>query len=204
MEMTLEYTVDLDHTVWVPVPLEFPWNGYADAAAWAGDLSRSLMEGIDAPEGVQEQLETSALAMATVQPPLPGALERFWHLPQFGGPERLVHLYASTTEATTAEQLAELARSGVGGFVQTISVLEDTAFDVAVRAVVITEIPDGPIGVLRCVGVADGGVFIVELIEEQPDVLEQLEPTVEALFRSIRLRVDGVERVSRPIEGVAS
>lgn len=197
MEMTVEYTVDLDHKVWVPVPLGFPWNGYADPAAWAGDLSRGLMEGMNAPEEVRQALETTALAMASIESPLSGAIERFWHLPEFGGPERLVHLYATASEARTAEQLAELARAGVGGRVQTIDVLEETAFDVAVRAVVVTEVPDATIAVLRCVGVAGGGVFIIELIEQYSDSLVELEPVVESLFRSIRLRVDGVERVGR-------
>lgn len=200
MEMTLDYTIDLDHRVWIPVPLEFPWNGYADAAAWSADLAASLMEGVDAPDDVREELQRAAVVMATVEPPLPGPLERFWHLPETGGDERLVHLYATATEAQTAEQLTHLARAGVGGAVQTVTVLEDTAFDVALRTVVITELPQGEIAVLRCLGVADGWVFVLELIEENPIVLEQLEPGVESLFRAIRLRVDGVERTSRPLE----
>ncbi len=192
--MTLEYTIELDHRVWIPVPLSFPWNGYPDAAAWASDLATSLMTGIDAPAEVRDALESSALAMAAVEPPLPGPLERFWHLPVEGGPERLVHLYVTETDARAAEELAELARAGVGGYVQTVTVLEGTSFDVAIRAVVLTELPDRRLSVLRVVGVAGGHVFLVELIEEQTAVLEELEPVVEALFRSIRVRVGGDER----------
>lgn len=192
--MTLEYTIDLDHRVWIPVPLAFPWNGYPDAAAWASDLATGLLDGIDAPDDVRDALESSALAMSAMEPPLPGALERFWHLPEVGGPERLVHLYVTETDARAAEELAELARAGVGGFVQTITVLEGTAFDVAIRAVVLTELPDRRLAVLRTVGVVGGHVFVVELIEEYTAVLEELEPAVEALFRSIRVRVGGQER----------
>lgn len=198
MELTVDYTIDLDHRVWIPVPLAFPWNGYADEQSWAAGLAEGLLDGIAAPDEVRARLQESALAMATMDPPLPGPLERFWHLPEGGGDERLVHLYATATEATTAEELAHLARAGVGGVVQTVTVLEDTAFDVALRAVVITEIPDRQIAVLRCLGLAGGGVFVIELIEEDPLVLELLEPHVEALFRSIRLRVDGIERASLP------
>lgn len=194
MEMTLEYTIELDHRVWIPVPLEFPWNGYPDAAAWSSDLATSLMTGIDAPDEVRDALESSALALARVESPLPGALERFWHLPVEGGPERLVHLYVTETDARTAEELAELARAGVGGYVQTITVLEATPFDVAIRAVVLTELPDRKLAVLRCVGVVGGYVFVLELIEEDAAVLEELEPVVESLFRSIRVRVGGDER----------
>jgi hypothetical protein len=201
--MTLEYTIELDHRVWIPVPLEFPWNGYPDAAAWADDLATSLMTGIDAPAEVRDALETSALAMASVDSPLPGALERFWHLPADGGPERLVHLYVTETDARAAEELAELARAGVGGYVQTITVLEDTAFDVAIRAVVLTELPGQRLAVLRVVGVVGGYVFMVELIEESTAVLEELEPVVEDLFRAIRVRIEGEERRREP-EGARS
>jgi len=202
--MNVEYTIELDHRVWIPVPLVFPWNGYPDAAAWAADLSTSLMSGIDAPEEVRAALHEAAIAMAAVEPPLPGALERFWHLPVEGGPERLVHLYVTETDARTAEELSELARAGVGGYVQTVTVLEDTAFDVALRAVVLTELPDRRIAVLRAIGVTGGHVFVVELIEEQTAVLEELEPAVEALFRSIRVRVEGDERPRALSLGAAS
>jgi hypothetical protein len=196
--MTLEYTIDLDHRTWVPVPLAFPWNGFPDAAAWAHGLATDLMSGIDAPAEVRDQLEATARVMAEVQPPLPGALERFWHLPEGGGPERLVHLYVTTTDATTAEQLAQLARAGVGGMIQTVTVLEDTAFDVALLAVVVTELPDRSVAVLRAVGVRAEYVFVVELIEEDAVVLEQLQPTIAELFRSIRLRTDGGGAVAQP------
>ncbi len=188
--MNLEYTVDLDHSVWIPVPLSFPWNGYDSAVHWAADLSQSLMKGTTAPPEVRDQLARSAVAMATVEPPLPGPMERFWHLPATGGPERLVHLYITETEATTAEQLVHLARAGLGGIVQTVTILEDTPFDVAMRAIVIAPVLDRDIAVLRVLGLAGGLVFVIELMEPDAVALEELEPIVESLFRSIRLRSD--------------
>ena len=137
---------------------------------------------------VRAELERSAVVMATVAPPLPGPLERFWHLPVTGGPDRLVHLYAAPTEATAAEDLSQLARAGLGGVVQNVTVLEDTAFDIAMRALVVAPIADREIAVLRVLGLAGGLVFVVELIEEDSLALEEMEPAVEALFRSIRLR----------------
>lgn len=189
MAMSVEYTIELDHRTWVPVPLAFPWNGFADADAWADAVEEGLLEGVKAPEEVRRELRRAAFAMATAPVPLPGAAERFWHLPETGGSERLVHLYVSPTEAVTAEELTELGRAGVGGFVQTVLVLEDTAFPVALRTTVVTDLPDRQIAVQRCLGLAGGTVFVVELIEEDPLVLEELEPAVEALFRSIRVRL---------------
>ena len=43
--MTLEYTIELDHSVWIPVPLAFPWNGYEDVASWSQDVSTALTTG---------------------------------------------------------------------------------------------------------------------------------------------------------------
>jgi len=186
--LDLQYTIELDHSVWIPVPLQFPWNDHADAAAWAAELSHDLLHGMGAPDEVRDALERSAVAMAAVDPPLPGPLERFWHLPAQGGPERLVHLYVTETEATTAEQLVFLARAGLGGLVQNVVVLEDTPFDVAMRVLVLAPLGDRDIAVVRVLGLAAGFVFVVELIEEDPVALEIMEPVVESLFRAIRLR----------------
>jgi hypothetical protein len=188
--MNLAYTIDLDHRVWIPVPMTYPWNGYADSAAWSRDLAASLLGEAGAPAEVVDAFRDAAGMMSSVAPPLPGALERFWHFPAAGAADRLVHLYVSDTEASTAEDLAQLAVAGVGGIVQTVTVFEDTAFDVAISAVALARIGESEIAVLRVLGLSEGYVFVVELLEPDPVVLEQLQPEVEALFRSIRLRRD--------------
>ncbi|MBT2500708.1 hypothetical protein J7E25_16555 [Agromyces sp. ISL-38] len=190
MALTLEYTIDLDHRVWIPIPLSFPWNGYQNDEHWAADLAGSLLDGFDAGAEVEQQLQRTALALARVTGPLPGAIERFWHFPEFGGLERLVHLYISEVpEAREKADLGNLARAGIGGFVQVLAPLDGTSFARAARAVVITATgEDEPLYVERYIGLAGGLVFILELIESNAFAVEELEAPLESLFRSIRLQ----------------
>lgn len=196
--MTLQYTIELDHRVWIPIPLTFPWNGYDTDESWASDLASSLLTGFDAASAVRVQLETTALTLARTDGPLPGALERFWYFPELGGPERLVHLYISEYPDESGDDLTELARAGIGGFVQVLQPLADTGFARAIKAVVITSTdPGSPLGshaddrtifAERYLGLAGGMVFMLELIDQNAYVLQALEEPLEALFRSIRLR----------------
>lgn len=186
--MTLEYTIDVDYHVWIPVPLEFPWNGYDSAMAWASDVTTDLLPKRGVPDEVRSAFAATALERAVMDPPLPEALERFWRRPDTGAPDRLVHLYAIESHQTSAEDLVELARTGIGGFVQTVAVLEDTAFTVALRVTLLLELPDAVVSVIRIIGARDGTVLMLELIDDDLGSVAFLEPEIEALFRSIRLR----------------
>ncbi|CAN7183679.1 hypothetical protein LJR045_000423 [Microbacterium sp. LjRoot45] len=186
--MTLEYTVDLDYAVWIPVPLEFPWNGYDTALAWAADLTSDLLPERRVPEEVRRAFAATAVERAVMDSPLPEAIERFWRRPDSGAPDRLVHLYAIASHETAAEELVELARTGVGGFVQSVAVLEDTAFSVALRVALLIELPQGVASVTRVIGARDGTVLLLELIDDDPHAIALLTPEIEGLFRSIRLR----------------
>ncbi|WP_127473391.1 hypothetical protein [Microbacterium sulfonylureivorans] len=186
--MTLEFTIDVDSHVWIFVPLDFPWNGYDSAMSWAADLTADLLPERSVPAEVRSAFAATAVERAVMAPPLPEALERFWRRPDAGAPDRLVHLYAIESEQTAAEELVELARTGIGGFVQTVTVLEDTAFTVALRVTLLLELPDAVVAVTRVLGARDGTVLLLELIDDDLGSVAFLEPEIEALFRSIRLR----------------
>ncbi|WP_203582294.1 hypothetical protein [Microbacterium hibisci] len=188
--MTLEYTFDIDYTVWVPVPLEFPWNGYDTAMAWAADLSEDLLAGRDAPDEVQRAFAATALERALMPSPLEEAIERFWRRPDTGAPDRLVHLYAMQVEGDPdAEELTELARTGFGGFVQSVTPLTGTPFHTALRVMILLELPGGATAtVMRVIGARDGTALMLELLDDNIASVAFLEPDVETLFRGIRLR----------------
>lgn len=79
---------------------------------------------------------------------------------------------------------------------QTWSLLEGTAFDVAVNvavSAVITDVtregsPDMTVGAVRSIGVRDGLVFLLDFLDEDPIRLEAVQPEVEEIFRSFRFR----------------
>jgi len=187
--VTLEYSIALDHSVWMPVPLDFPWNGYADADAWSTDLASSLLNGFDASPEVVAALGATAREMANVSGPFDGAEERFWHFPLDGGTQRLIHLYVEEYPYTGEAAWRALATAGVGGYVQVLEALDDTAFDEAARTVVIAqEGESAPIYLVRFLGFRAGMVFILEIVDEETGVVAALAEPAEALFRSIELR----------------
>ena len=188
--MTLEYTFDIDYAVWMPVPLEFPWNGYDTAMSWAADVTDDLLAGRDAPEEVRRAFAATALERALMPSPLDEAIERFWRRPDTGAPDRLVHLYALEVDGVPdADELAELARTGFGGYVQNVTPLEGTPFAVAARVMILLELPGGATATLmRVIGVRDGTALMLELLDDNIASVAFLEPDVEVLFRGIRLR----------------
>lgn len=192
--LDLEYGIDLDHRVWVPVPLTFPWNDYTDAATWSGDVASSLLSGFDAPADVVAALQRSALAMAETEGPFPGAVERFWHFPVEGGSERLAHLYIAEYPEPGESAARAIATAGIGGYVQVIERVDDTAFEQSWRTVVIAEPETGdrqPIFVARFIGFVGGIVFLVETVDSNAIVLQELLEPLETLFRAIELREPG-------------
>ena len=186
--MTLEYTIDVDYETWVPVPLVFPWNGYDTALSWANDLADDLLAGRNAPSEVRQALGSTAVERALMASPLDEAIERFWRRPDTGAPDRLIHLYAIETDTVDPDEIVELARTGLGGFVQSAVALEGTEFTVAYRVILLLEIPGGTVSVARLIGVRDGTALMMELIDDNIASFAFLEPDLETLFRSIRLR----------------
>jgi len=202
MAMTLEYALDLDHRLWLPVPLRFPWNDYTDAEGWADAVAEGMLDELtpavraarpdaDVAE-VRELLRATALASALAPPPLPDPSERFWLLPREGR-EAIVHLYVSEYEGgTERDDLAALAVAGVGGTLHSVETLTgagfDTAFDTAARTIALVETSDPSAVVLRLIGIAESAVAVLELIHPDPSALAEVLPALEQLFGSIRMR----------------
>jgi len=69
-----------------------------------------------------------------------------------------------------------------------LTLQEDTAFTVAVQAVVVAEIGETTIAALRHLGVRDGYVFLLDFLTEDPMVLEAVQEELSATFRSIRFK----------------
>lgn len=196
MAVELQYDFTIDGRRWVPIPFCFPWSEFATAQEWASLLASDLLVGTGA-ESTAELLTEQALALQAAPTPIPGgAHERFWRTEYVGGYPIVIHLYIGETSATTAEDLLQYARLGIGGFVQTWSILEGTAFDVAVNvavSAVITDVtregsPDMTVGAVRSIGVRDGLVFLLDFLDEDPIRLEAVQPEVEEIFRSFRFR----------------
>lgn len=57
-----------------------------------------------------------------------------------------------------------------------------------VSAGLLLEIPGGTVSVARLIGVRDGTALLMELIDDNVASFAFLEPDLESLFRSVRLR----------------
>lgn len=186
MALDLQYSLTLDATRWLPVPLSFPWGEFSTPQEWAATLTASLLDGTGAEQVASELLMNTALTLQAMDGPLPGASERFWRTEYVGGRAIVAHLYISELEVASIEDLVQLARAGLGGIVQTWGVIDDTPFSAAISATVVAEIDGADVGAIRWLGVRDGLVFIVELLDEDPLVLEAVQSEMDAVFRSIR------------------
>ncbi len=185
MAVAPRYSLVLDPRTWLPVPLRFPWGEFADADSWAAELADSLLGGVGIDEDGVTMLRETALTLQQSASPLPGAQERFWRTENVGGAAIVAHLYISPSEARGEEDLLQLARAGIGGTVQTWQTFVDTAFDTAVEAVIVAEVGDRTIGALRYLGLRDGFIFVLDLIDEDLIVLEAVQDETAAIFRSV-------------------
>lgn len=186
MAVEPNYALTLDHSRWLPVPLAFPWGEFETPADWADALAASLLTGTGAEQAGTRLLADTALALQAMDSPLPGAAERFWRTEYVGGRPIVAHLYITETEAASVDDALQLARAGIGGSVQTWSILDETAFDAAISVAVVAEIADQTIMATRWIGLRGGLVFLLDHIDEDPLVLEAVQPELGAVFRSIR------------------
>ncbi|MCP2635105.1 hypothetical protein K0817_000815 [Microbacterium sp. HD4P20] len=179
------YTLSLEPT-WLPVPLRFPWGTFARPEDWAAELAGSLL--IDTGAGDQERdlLGATALHLQGMPGPLPGAMERFWRTEFVGGVTIVAHLYVTDSDAATPDDLVQLSRAGVGGVVQTWATLDDTAFDTAITAVVVAGSEQAEVYGLRYLGIRDGFVFLLDLLHDDPLIVDAVQAELERIFRSIR------------------
>lgn len=186
MALAPDYTLELGDA-WLPIPLEFPWGAFTDARAWGTELAESLLHGVATGDEARDLLRDTAITLQSMPSPLPGAQERFWRTEDVGGESIVAHLYITDTDAAGVDDMLQLVRAGLGGAVQTWRLIDGTAFDAAVAAVVVAEIDEGrDIAATRYLGVRAGHVFLLDLIEENPYVLEAVDAEIEQIFRSIR------------------
>lgn len=179
------YTLSLAST-WLPVPLRFPWGTFAQPEDWAGELTDSLLAGTGVGDEARDRLRATALHLQAMRGPLPGAMERFWRTEFVGGEAIIAHLYITGSDAATADDLVQLARAGVGGVVQTWRSLEETAFDAAISAVVVSGAEQAEVYALRHLGVRDGFVFLLDLLHDNPLVVDAVQAELDGIFDSIR------------------
>lgn len=185
MAVAPTYTLTLEPT-WLPVPLRFPWGTFAHPEDWAAELADSLLADTGVGDDGRELLRTTALHLQAMPGPLPGAMERFWRTEFVGGVTIVAHLYVTDSDATSADDLLQLARAGVGGVIQTWSTVEGTAFEAAISAVVVSGTEEARVYGLRHLGVHGGYVFLLDLLHDDPLVVDAVQAELERVFRSIR------------------
>lgn len=186
------YSIDVDPSLWVPVPLRFPTEGWSSAQQWAVETTNRLFRDIDVPDGIRGELESLAQTIAESESPLPEAEGRFWYFPVTGGVMQIVHLYATSRAAVDDLSLVEVA---VGGRGEPEPQRADRAvfpgFDEAWRVILLGSAPDDaeqiPVGHIRFVGESEGIIVMADVTGTDLAVLGVMESHLAELFASIRV-----------------
>lgn len=184
------FEADVDR--WVPVPLAFPAREWATPTAWAEAVTDDLAPFWRLTELQRADLAHMALTVASTEPPLPGAIARFWHLPVVPEVSRVVHAYAEPREADWAERLEEWATDGYEGAVfQRSEQVESSVYTRLIRTAALWPLPGAHDGaaaaVLRVIGEIEDMIVVIEILDMDVTVAARLlEPATE-LAESIRL-----------------
>jgi hypothetical protein len=190
------YSIDLDPSFWIPVPLEFPADMWRDARSWAHGTTERLMTGLEIPEGLAQELEDLALTIAESDSPLPEAEGRFWYFPVGGGVMHIAHLYATSRQSVDDLTLVEVAAGGRGEpepqRAQRVTV---DAFDEAWRVILLSVVPEEgygeiPVGHMRFIGESKGIIVMLDVTGTDFAVLGAMETDLAELFASIRIGTD--------------
>lgn len=187
------YSVDLDPTLWIPVPLAFPSEPWTDATQWARVTTERLLDGMEVPEGLAQELQDLALTIAQSDSPLPEAEGRFWYFPVGGGVMHIAHLYATTRQAVDDLTLTEIAAGGRGEpEPQRADRVSFDGFEDAARVILLSVVPqDGygevPVGHMRFIGESKGIIVMLDVTGTDLAVLGAMESHLADLFASIRI-----------------
>ncbi|MBF6670681.1 MULTISPECIES: hypothetical protein [Glutamicibacter] len=187
------YEIEPDLEFWLPVPREFPGDGFQTPEEWAEDLSQCA---IPDDAGLRETYRQLAVDVAVNQ--FEESSHTFWYSPEDGHALGTAHL--AIFEDDPESSLEEIARpeyesvtplhlesfkSGVfGKVVQTASTIasEEIAFD-QIQA-------SAAIGHIRTVGRSHGMIFVLEAYDADLTTLGfMMEPMVE-FFESVSFAED--------------
>ncbi len=187
-----EAAFDADVDRWVPVPLEFPAREWQTPTAWARAVTEDLAPFWDLNRLQRADLAHMALAVASTDPPLPGAIARFWHLPVVPDVSRVVHAYAEPLDPEWTEHLQEWSTDGYEGAVhQRSEELESTVYARLFRTAALWPVPGATDGaaaaVLRVLGEIEDMIVVVEILDMDITVAARLLGPATELAESIRL-----------------
>ncbi|WP_405218652.1 hypothetical protein [Agrococcus sp. Ld7] len=177
---------------WVPVPLDFPARDWSTATQWAENVTEGLAPYWELTDLQRADLAHMALVVASTEPPLPGAIARFWHLPVVPDVSRVVHAYAEPLEQDWTERLAEWATGGYEGAVfQRSEELTSTVYARLFRTSALWPLPGAEDGaaaaVLRVLGEIEDMIVVIEIIDLDITIAARLLQPATELAESIRL-----------------
>lgn len=183
---------DADVDRWVPVPLAFPARDWQTPGAWAEAVAEDLAPFWKLSELQRADLAHMALVVASTDPPLPGAIARFWHLPVDPDVSRVVHAYAEPLESDWTERLAEWATDGYeGALFQRSEEHESSIYTRMFRTAALWPIPGGDDGaaaaVLRVIGEIEDMLVVIEILDMDIRIAARLLDPATELAESIRL-----------------
>lgn len=183
---------DADVDRWVPVPLVFPARDWQTPSAWAEAVTEDLAPFWKLSELQRADLAHMALVVASTDPPLPGAIARFWHLPVDPDVSRVVHAYAEPLEADWTERLEEWATDGYeGALFQRSEQHESSVYARMFRTAALWPIPGGDDGaaasVLRVIGEIEDMLVVIEILDMDIRIAARLLDPATELAESIRL-----------------
>ncbi|MCH1881504.1 hypothetical protein [Agrococcus sp. ARC_14] len=187
-----EAAFDADVDRWVPVPLAFPAGDWPTASSWAEDVTAELAPYWSLSDLQRADLAHTALTVASTEPPLPGAIARFWHLPVVPDVSRVVHAYAEPLEPGWSERLEEWATDGYEGAVfQRAEAVESSVYARLFRTSALWPLPGaadgGAAAVLRVLGEIEDMIVVIEIIDMDIRIAARLFDAAVELAESVRL-----------------
>ena len=185
------YTFAYDPELWIAVPLDFGPTEWADAEAWADDVSRQISAGAPDPESVRPAFYETALEVAALD--TPGAADRFWYFPVDARFVSVVNGYAVPRDVIEGEATLE---QFAGSDDESITVPSIESFDSAVFGRLVlglttTAFQDDDdqrvvVGQARLVGETAGHIFLFEVLDRELGRIALMLEDMTALLESVR------------------
>lgn len=186
-----EMWFDPESTIWVPIPFEFSGDRFPTAASWANRLAADWAASVGADDWAREQFVGVAIGLSEAGTPMPGAVARWWFLPEDIALSAIVHAYALGLEQAADALVADTAYYATDGYdgaeLRHVEQLDLPAFDHAVRAIAVVPIPGQDDAIVsRVIGAAGDGLYLVEVLDPRPAVVGVVAEQLPDLLGSIR------------------